>query len=115
MTVKFSGQNVANVGHLLWSLTLERALSPFPGRIFVPVMLHCVLLCCHCVQPIPRYQVTGVRSRFFSQKITVCSEKLQQELVAMTRVPQCLVFTVQNKSSLWETKKDGKPFSLYAW
>ena len=43
------------------------------------------------------------------------SEKLQQELVVVTRVPQRVDFKVWNNCSLWETRKDGKPFSSCAW
>ena len=94
-------------------MTLERALSQFPGHAFVPVMLHCVHLFCKLCNQLqgPKWQA----SRGDSSAKTSCPEKLQQELAAVTRVPERIDFNGRNNSSLWETRKDGKPFSLCAW
>ena len=103
---EFAGQKIPNAGYVLWMMTLERALSQFAGHAFVPVMLHCVHLFCKLCNQLqgPKWQA----SRGDSSAKTSCPEKLQQELAAVTRVPERIDFNGRNNSSLWGRRRNAK-------
>ena len=84
--------NVLQVRHVLWQSVTK------------PSHVRAVHHQFHVQFQGPKWQA----SRGDSSAKTSCPEKLQQELAAVTRVPECIDFNGRNNSSLWGRRRNAK-------